>query len=223
LHNFIPFFIKILAIAKSMRAMYKGAILGMLSITAVFAGFTLAMNPDLEESPYNDSARIVGHMILTVTDENDNVIAFRESDNTIVTLGMNTLGGTTFSAGTGGIPGLGVVTGPVTHMDIGSDGTAPAPLDAAITALGGTCVRDPSAITSPFVGVNLGGNSEVIITATSVFAGTTCGGTAIAEAGMFNSGGTGGELFARNTFGPVPALGATDTLTIGWNFTFTDT
>jgi len=201
--------------------MYKGAILGMLSITAVFAGFTFAMNPDVEESPYNDSASIVGHMILTVVDEDNNVIAFRESDNTIVILGMNNLGANTFSTSTG-IPGLGINSGPVTHMDIGSSGTFSTATDVGITALGGACVRDPSAFTSPFIGANLGGNSEVIITATSVFAGTTCGGTAIAEAGMFNDV-LGGELFARNTFGPVPALGATDTLTIQWNFTFTDT
>jgi len=201
--------------------MYKGAILGMLSITAVFAGFTFAMNPDVEESRYNDSASIVGHMILTVVDEDNNVIAFRESDNTIVILGMNNLGANTFSTSTA-IPGLGINSGPVTHMDIGSSGTFSTATDVGITALGGACVRDPSAFTSPFIGANLFGNSEVIITATSIFAGTTCGGTAIAEAGMFNDV-AGGELFARNTFGPVPALGATDTLTIQWNFTFTDT
>jgi len=201
--------------------MYKGAILGMLSITAVFAGFTFAMNPDVEESPFSDSASIVGHMILTVTDKDANVIAFRESDNTIVVLGMNNLGANTFSTSTG-IPGLGQNSGPVTHMDIGSNGAASAPGDVGITALGGTCVRDLTGFDSPFVGIDpVTLNSQVVIRATSVFAGTTCGGTAIAEAGVFNDV-LGGELFARNTFGPVPALGATDTLTIQWNFTFTD-
>jgi len=206
-----------------MRAMYKGAILGMLSITAVFAGFTFATNVDFDESPFSDSASIVGHMVLTVVDEDNNVIAFRESDNTIVVLGMNTLGGMTFATGTGGIAGLTQVTGPVTHMDIGSSGTAPAPGDVGITPLGGACVRDPSGFDSPFVGVDpITLNSQVVIRATSIFTGTNCGGTAIAEAGVFNDV-LGGELFARNTFGPVPALGATDTLTIQWNFTFTDT
>ena len=222
MHNFILLFIKIFVIANSMRAMYKGAILGMLSITAVFAGFTFAMNPDVEESPFSDSASIVGHMILTVVDEDNNVIAFRESDNTIVVLGMNNLGANTFSTSTG-IPGLGINSGPVTHMDIGSSGTFSTATDVGITALGGACVRDPSGLDSPFVGVDpITGNAQVIIRATCIFAGTTCGGTAIAEAGMFNDV-AGGELFARNTFGPVPALGATDTLTIQWNFTFTDT
>jgi len=206
--------------ANSMRAMYKGTILGLLSITAVFAGFTFAMNPDIEESPFSDSAGIVGHMILTVTDENDNVIAFRESDNTIVTLGMNTLGAQTFVT----TAGLGVSAGPVTHMQIGSDGTASGPGDSTLTTIGG-CNRDASTIVSPFIGVDIGGNSQVIITATSVFNGSAvggCGGSVIAEAGMFNDVAA-GEMFARNTFGPVPALGLTDTLTIGWNFTFTDT
>ena len=86
------------------------------------------------------------------------------------------------------------------------------------------CLRDASTLTQPFVGVDpVSGNSQVVVQATSVFAGTTCGGSPIAEAGMFNEGTTLGEMFARNTFGPVPALGATETLTIGWNFTFTDT
>jgi len=194
----------------------------MLSITAVFAGFTFATNVDFDESPFGDSASIVGHMILTVVDEDNNVIAFRESDNTIVVLGMNNLGANTFSTSTG-IPGLGINSGPVTHMDIGSVGTPSGPGDVGITALGGTCLRDLTGLDSPFVGVDpITGNSQVVIRATSIFAGTTCGGSPIAEAGMFNDVAT-GELFARNTFGPVPALGATDTLTIQWNFTFTDT
>ena len=192
--------------ANLMRAMYKGAILGMLSITAVFAGFTFAMNPDVDESPFSDSASIVGHMVLTVTDKDANVIAFRESDNTIVVLGMNNLGANTFSSSTA-IPGLGQNSGPVTHMDIGSSGTFSTATDVGITALGGTCLRDLTGLDSPFVGVDpITGNAQVVIRATSVFAGTTCGGSPIAEAGMFNDPAT-GELFARNTFGPVPALG----------------
>jgi len=201
--------------------MYKGAILGMLSITAVFAGFTFAMNPDVEETLDNDVASVYGHTTFTITDKDDNVIAVRQSDNMIVLTGMRVLGQNTFGTGTGSVAGLGFVTGPVTHMEIGTGIGGPFVTDTGVTSIPG-CARVLSGYTG-FTEVSPGGFSQVNVTGTSVFLGTNCAGNVINEAGIF-TGLVGGELFARNLVVPaVPALGATDTLTIQWNFTFTDT
>jgi len=64
------------------------------------------------------------------------------------------------------------------------------------------------------------------VTAMASFSGMTCAsvlpGDDIDEAGMFNHAISGsGEMFSRNTFGGV-VLQAPDTLTLDWEFTFSD-
>lgn len=69
--------------------------------------------------------------------------------------------------------------------------------------------------------------AQINVTAIATFDGINCFSNAIREAAMWNNattvvpGPTGGQMFARNTFGSV-TLTTTDSLELTWRFTFTD-
>lgn len=69
--------------------------------------------------------------------------------------------------------------------------------------------------------------AQINVTAIATFDGLNCFSNAIREAAMWNNattvvpGPTGGQMFARNTFGSV-TLTNTDSLELTWRFTFTD-
>ena len=207
-----------------MRALGKNIGLLLLSMTVIFAGSTFAMALDVDESSIGDSGLMTGHMTLTVFDENGNIKAYSQSDNSIVLRGVTTLVQETF----GTVPVTGGIlssSGPVSHMEIGTDSTAPIPGNTGLTAIAG-CAREAATFSAPAAsGATF---ATITVTATATFSGgaigSSCSATAdIREAGMFNDV-TAGEMFARNTgFAAVTTLGSTDTLKIDWDFTFEDT
>ena len=199
--------------------------IALLSITVIFAGLSFTIAQDVEETPVSDSGFISGYVILKVLDENGVVIAYRESHNTIVTTGLNSMVDVTFP----GAAGL-TTSGAVTHMDIGTDDGSSVALAFNNAGLGtemvaSGCLRDAFDSVVSTGAVSDGGTpalATIDVTVTSTFLGDTCGGETIDEVGVFNDLTT-GEMFARSILSsPVPALGSTDTLVIDWTFTFTD-
>jgi hypothetical protein len=118
-----------------------------------------------------------------------------EIDNLVVTTGK-----TVIADRMKAVPAMSAMT----HMSIGTGGTAPAVGDAALAAeiarvaLAGTAV------------------AAAVITYTASF-GVGIGTGAVVEAGLFNSG-AGGQMLARTTF-PVVNKQAGDILNVTWTVT----
>lgn len=213
-----------------MFGMGKNIGLLLLSLTVIFAGttFTLALDAD-ESLTTSDSGFVQGHTTLTVYDENGYVKSYAQSDNAIVDNGMNTLVHQTFGTVGGDIPAS---TGALSHMGIGTGSVAAIGSDSTLTTITG-CARSAATFTSAGASTNAAtGFSSITVRAAASFAGgaidSSCSVAAdIREAGMFNADGTvaaaPGEMFARNVFAAVNQLGASDTLDITWDFTFTGT
>jgi len=207
-----------------MRAIEKSMILGLLSLTVILSVNTYTTAFETEDSSTGESGSVMGHMTLTVLDENGNIKAYRQSDNRIVQNGTTIMAQETFGTVAGGI---GASSGPVTHIGIGTGGTFTTSTDTFITSITG-CARLPATFTSAGATTNGGGFATINVKATATFQGGTAGASCtsnlfIQEAGTFNSGtANAGEMFARNTFGTVTTLGSADTLTIDWTFTFSD-
>lgn len=142
-----------------------------------------------------DNLKIKGRLSYQLFDESGNMKEEFEGPNLVVTVGLNFLA----SLLGGSAPTL------MSHMAIGSSGTAPAPSD---TALGTELGRVALSSTSP-------SGANVIYQAT--FPPGTGTGT-IAEAGLFNAG-AGGTMLSRSTsISVIKAAG--DTLNIIWTITF---
>lgn len=198
----------------------------LLSITVIFAGTTFTLALDADESLTSDSGFVQGHTTLTVYDENGYVKSYAQSDNAIVQNGMTTLVQETFGLTTEAVTGdIGASTGPVSHMGIGTGSLAAVGSDSTLTTITG-CVRQAATFTSAGAGAS-GNFATITVRASATFSGGTVGSSCsavadITEAGMFNAAGSAGEMFARNAaFAAVTELGATDTLDITWDFTFT--
>lgn len=142
-----------------------------------------------------DNLKIKGRLSYQLIGEDGALKEEFEGPNLVVTVGLNFLA----SLLGGSAPTL------MSHMAIGSSGTAPAP---ANTALGSELGRVALSSTSP-------SGANVIYQAT--FPPGTGTGT-IAEAGLFNSG-AGGTMLSRSTsISVIKAAG--DTLNIIWTITF---
>lgn len=217
-------------------------------IVAISIGSTYALLDDKANySPVG--AFLTGNVKVTQYDGDGNIIAFRQSDNHIVAQGMELIMRQVFDdvnktantapnafwevAPTGN-------SGQVKYMEIGIGGENRLLYnDTDINmVVSGTCLREDALIenvSSRYVGFMDPGNcvasgmqedcrARMNVTAMASFSGMTCASGAfdIDEAGMFNNLASGtGEMFSRNTFGGV-VLQAPDTLTLDWEFTFSD-
>jgi hypothetical protein len=127
------------------------------------------------------------------------------------------------------------------YMNIGNGSTAPngadLELDCALVSASDCATGPPDYINRPLCGAEfdkvwtsspelLGGlNSRLNVTVIATFDGADCSSRKIQEAGLWNNATnpavTGGQMFARNSFGEV-TLTTTDSLELTWRFTFTD-
>ena len=197
----------------------------LLSITVILSAATFLTTQNLDKSSSSDVALVMGHMTLTVTDENGYVKHYRQTDNVIVDVGWNNLIENSFTGiynpGSGKLNGTGASA--FSHIAIGSVGTGLATTNDALEFELTGCPRTPLEIDGTSADIDTGKSSIAF----TLFAGfgneivSGCTGTDISEAGVFNgTSGANTVMFARNVFTTVPALGSFDFLEIAWDFTF---
>ena len=193
----------------------------MLTVVAVTSGVTYATItgvPDLFHST-TSTAQLLGHVEVVVKNTDGDITAYRQSDNMIVSAGMQEIGDNVFQ-------GINGTSAKMEFIEIGDGSTAPAATDADIESEIPGCAREDiddgtqPALPAMVVGT-MNGDPNANVTITATFDGGTCADNDIQEAGLFNHL-TGGQLFARNSFAPVN-LQASDTLDLTWIFQFTDT
>lgn len=189
----------------------------VIAVAAVSFGSSFAMfNPEtVEQNAQSETSFINGHVDLVVRDgETGEIKAYRQSDNDILNVGMEMLAVELFGSN-------GTSTAALSHIGIGTDGTAPAGTQTGVITAVPSCARVGTTDLS-FEGA--GDPATVIVTSTAqVDAGadSNCAVSGIQEAAIYNDI-SAGEAFARNVFSAV-TLAGTDTLDITWTFTFTDT
>ena len=160
---------------------------------------------------------LMGHVTLTVEDENGMLKQYIESDNAIVNLGENCISKLLFSGTTATGEGacVGAITEPYTTIALGTDGTAAADTQSS---LGAPVTVDIGL--NPAVGAvtwtnatGTGNAASVTITHSFTATGTQSN---ILETGLFNGTDTDTNgMFARNTFSSVN-VAADDVLTVEW-------
>ena len=184
-------------------AIVIGAIL-VGSIATVNMAFV--SDSDVSANSVKSSAGMVGHLTLTATNEDGEVVAYRQTDNVVINSGDDCIGQDLF----GGSWGCGNTTAVYDDVHIG---TASTPFTETSTDLGSFQETTAGTVGTPTTASGTGGAS---VTVTADFFDVSA---SIAEAALRNGpSNTSSDVLALQQFSSI-SLGPTDDLTIEWTVT----
>jgi hypothetical protein len=143
----------------------------------------------------NETIKLQGDLVITVTDKDGKVKERREEKNLIVSAGLTFICSRMANA----------TAGVMSHMAVGSGTTTPAAADTNLQSVLGA--REPLDSTVA--------SANTVTYVSSFEAGEGTG--AVTEAGIFNAA-TAGTMLCRTVF-PVVNKGANDTMAITWTIT----
>ena len=195
--------------------------LGMVSIS----GFSQPLFVASTDTKMVNHMDMMGHITLTATDQDGNILSYIQTDNLIVNVGENCVAesvfnvttiGTDLCDGTGTQTGgnaNGVADGGFTFIAIGTNNTAVAETDQAL----GNSTSEVSRIKANSTSVDSSpgtAGSKAVVTLTGIF--TATGTPTIVESGIFDKAAAADEnMLARQVFTGIP-LTAGDKLTVEW-------
>jgi len=181
--------------------------LGVVAVS--MSGSYALLQPSQNSIESSETGALMGHLVVTVNDENGDAKAYRQTDNLITNTGitqMNALFFEDISA---------TAEAEASHFDIGTGGETAAAYTGAgaakVTAITG-CARQDAAFSA-----GTAASGDQTITGTASFSGATCAASSVDE-GILNNDLTAGDSLARTTFTAV-TVGAGDTLNLSWTFT----
>ncbi len=199
--------------------------LGMVSVSG-FSQSLFVASTDMKAVNQMD---MMGHITLTATDQDGNILSYIQTDNIIVNVGENcvaesifnvTTTGTDLCDGTGtqtGANNNGVADGGFTLIAIGINNTAAAATDQALGNSTSEVSRQSANSTSVVSSTGTGAGSKAVVTLTGIF--TATGTPTIVESGIFDKAQAADEnMLARQVFTGIP-LTAGDKLTVEWEIT----
>ncbi len=199
--------------------------LGMVSIS----GFSQPLFVASTDMKAVNHMGMMGHITLTATDQDGNILSYIQTDNLIVNVGENCVAESIFNVTTANaflcdgagahIGGNGVADGGFTFIAIGTNNTAVATTDQALGNSTSEVSRIKANSTSivDSTGTQAGGNSKAVVTLTGIF--TATGTPTITESGIFDKAMAADEnMLARQTFTGIP-LTVGDKLTVEWEIT----
>ena len=161
---------------------------------------------------------LMGHVTLTVEDENGMLKQYIESDNMIVNLGEDCVSKLLFSgaANTGDIACIGPITEPFTTIALGTSNVALAEEQTSLSSPISSVGLEPAVGTVAWTNATGGTSASVKITHSFTATGPL---TNIVETGLFNGTDTNHNgMFARNLFSSVN-VDTDDVLTVEWTVT----
>lgn len=188
-----------------------------LTLAAISSGGAFAiMQDDQPPQITDDGAKIFGHLEIVARDADGNIKAYRQTDNLVVTNGLEAAAERLFGANH--------ATSRATidvfdTIGVGTTGTGPGAGDEALVAQRAAKLEDGT--------VDPSGSNGAIIAVTFPASGVgslqnVTGTAAIVESGLFDStqnATSASNMFARQVFTAIN-VGESDTLTVTWTITF---
>ena len=202
-----------------MRQLLTIGIVGLVAVGIVGINFVSVNNLGVAETQTQPmtTGKFLGHVEVVAADKNGNIIAYRQSDNTVTNVGHNCIAKAVWPTGdysTGHQPCSGT---PAEAKYIALTNTAITPT-ATDTTLSGEITTNGlarAAGTPSAFQVASDGTTSTIAQVQKVFAATAS--QSAQAAGLFDAA-SGGNMFADNTFATV-SLNNGDTLTVTWKIT----
>ncbi len=200
-----------------------GMALGTISVS----GFSQALFVASSEMKAVNQMDMMGHITLTATDQDGNILSYIQTDNVIVNTGENCTAESLFNVTTSDSAdseclgmgshtgGNGVADGGFVNIAMSNGTTAAAEDDISLnkTEIDRQKDSSPSVVSS----IGTSGNSMAIVTVDAVFEADEV--STISESGIFDTVGEDtGNMLARQVFTGIP-LTVGDKLTIQWDIT----
>ena len=164
---------------------------------------------------------VLGHIIAIVKDPFGNIKAYRQTDNMVVSNGLNSTINALFGSGTQTITS-GTSPSIFKYVGVGTDTTAAAYTQTGLGAIrGGKHLGTVTAITASG-GTGMG--AQIVASwAAGALANATSTSTTINEAGLFDSSinaTSSSNMYARQIISPGISMGTADTLQVTWKITY---
>jgi hypothetical protein len=196
--------------------------LGMVSVSG-FSQSLFVASTDMKAVNQMD---MLGHITLTATDQDGNILSYIQTDNIIVNVGENCVAESIFNVTTTGTDlcdgtgtqtgGNGVADGGYNFIAIGTNSTTAGATNQTLGA-GSEVSRIKANSTSVVSSTGSGAGSKAVVTLTGVFVAS--GTPTIQESGIFDKAVAADEnMLARQTFTGIP-LTSGDKLTVEWEIT----
>lgn len=165
---------------------------------------------------------ILGHIVAIVKDQNGNIKAYRQTDNLVVSNGLNSTINALFGSGTQTISS-GTFPSTFKYVGVGTDNTAAAHAQLGLVAQRG--LKHIGTVTAITVANGDTGEGAQIQAnwGAGILANSSSTSTTIQEAGLFDStanGTTTSNMYARQVISPGISMGTADTLQVTWKITF---
>lgn len=160
-----------------------------------------------------DAINISGHVEFEVRDADGNITAYRQSDNLIVDIGIDSMGDLMFPD----INLNGLADNKFSYIEIGTGTTAVTATDTIVEGPIASCAREQDTAVTGVSGVS----GEITVTIDATFLGSAnCADAAVNQAVLSNAL-TGGNILAKKIFAAPVNVGATDSLKVTWTITIT--
>ena len=161
-----------------------------------------------------ESPVLLGHIVAVAKDQNGNIKAYRQTDNLVVSNGLNATSNALF----GTTQTTTATVGKFQFVGVGTSNTAVNYKDSNLAAQRGNHYL--GAITNINSGGGTGMGAQIQATwAAGKLANASSTSTTIQEAGLFD-GYNATNMYAHQVISPGIALGTADTLTVTWQITF---
>lgn len=167
---------------------------------------------------------VLGHLELVTKDKDGSIKAYRQTDNLVVSNGLNSTINDLFGSSTQTTSAATVKT--FSYVGVGTSNTAVAYTDTKLTAQ--VSNRQLGTVTAITAGGGTGMGAQIVASwAAGKLANATQTTTTVQEAGLFDAGNTSNtitsamaNMYAHQVITPGIALGTGDTLTVTWKITF---
>jgi hypothetical protein len=215
-----------------MKSVNKNLAMVLMGIVAMSTGGVYALTQEVQTTQSTPATTtvgqeipvILGHLQIVAKDKYGNIKAYRQTDNLVVSNGLNETVNYLFGSGLQSTTDT--TLGTIKYVGVGTSATAVTYKDVELNA------QQSSKRTGTVTAINAGGGGGM---GAQIAATWTGGGTGalnnntgsavnIQEAGLFDSPtnsttGTASNLYAHQTFSSI-AINSGDSLTVTWKITF---
>jgi hypothetical protein len=162
-----------------------------------------------------ESPVLLGHIVAVAKDQNGDIKAYRQTDNLVVSNGLNATSNALFGTTQTTTTTVGIFK----YVGVGTSSTAVNYKDTNLNAQRANHVL--GTVTNIQAGSGTGMGAQIAATwSAGKLANATSTSTTINEAALFDGLGNSTNLYAHQVISPGIALGTADTLTVTWQITF---
>ncbi|MDE1725783.1 MAG: hypothetical protein KGH89_00785 [Thaumarchaeota archaeon] len=187
---------------------------GMVGINGVNAS-TLGI-ADTPKSDSGEKTSLLGHIIVTVTDSQGHIKAYRQTDNIVTNIGHDCAANLLFGTGFANCssPAVFKYIAVTAATSVGTGTATDTTLSGELTTNG--LARTSGTVTANQVATGTTTSAIAQVANTFTYSGTTA--QSVAAAGLFDAAST-GNMFAERAFGSAVTLNQNDQLTVQWQIT----